>query len=53
MSVVQRKNSQSSWGIEPQTLGFRAPLLFHRATETTSEQGLLRSSYDDTRPAYC
>ena len=34
MSVVQRKNSESSWGIEPQTLGFRALMLYHRATET-------------------
>ena len=34
MSVVQIKNSESSWGIEPQTLGSRAPMLYHRATET-------------------
>ena len=34
MSVVQRKNSESSWGIEPQTLGFRALMLYHRPTET-------------------
>ena len=34
MSVGQRKNSESPWGIEPQTFGFRAPMLFHWATET-------------------
>ena len=25
-SVGQRKNSESPWGIEPQTFGFRAPM---------------------------
>ena len=34
MSVGQRKNSESPWGIEPQTVGFRAPMLYHWATET-------------------
>ena len=33
-SVGQRKNSESSWGIEPQTFEFRAPMLYHWATET-------------------
>ena len=33
-SVGQRKNSESPWGIEPQTFGFRAPMLYHWATET-------------------
>ena len=33
-SVGQTKNSESSWGIEPQTFGFHAPMLYHRATET-------------------
>ena len=28
-SVGQRKNSESPLGIEPQTLGFRAPILYH------------------------
>ena len=36
-------------GIEPQTFGFRALMLYHWATETPRERGLLRSSYD-TRP---
>ena len=34
-SVGQRKNSESPWGIEPQTFGFRAPMFYHWATETT------------------
>ena len=33
-SVGQRKDSESPWGIEPQTFGFRAPMLYHWATET-------------------
>ena len=33
-SVGQRKNSESRLRIEPQTFGFRAPMLYHRATET-------------------
>ena len=28
-NVGQRKNSESSWGIEPQTFRFRAPMLYH------------------------
>ena len=28
-SVGQRKNSESPRGIEPQTFGFRAPMLYH------------------------
>ena len=36
-------------GIEPQIFGFRALMLYHWATETPRERGLLRSSYD-TRP---
>ena len=52
-SVGQRKNSESPWGIEPQTFGYRAPMLYHWATETPRwARGLLRSSYD-TRPTYC
>ena len=31
---VFRKNSHSPWGIEPQIFGFRAPMLYHWATET-------------------
>ena len=34
MSVGQRKNSESPWEIEPQTIGFRASMLYHWATET-------------------
>ena len=34
MSIGQRKNSKSWWGIEPQTFGFCAPMLYHWATET-------------------
>ena len=33
-SVGQRKNYESPWGIEPQTFGFRAPILYHLTTET-------------------
>ena len=33
-SVGQRKNSESPWGIEPKTCKFRAPMLYHWATET-------------------
>ena len=33
-SVGQRKNSESPWGMEPQTLGFRAPMLYHWAIKT-------------------
>ena len=29
----QKNFSESPWGIEPQTFGFRAPMLYHRATE--------------------
>lgn len=28
-----KKNSEFSWGIEPQTLGFRTPMLYHWTTE--------------------
>ena len=34
MSVGQRKNSESSRGIAPQTFGFLALMLYHWATET-------------------
>ena len=34
-SMGQRKNSEYPWGIEPQTLGFRAPMLYHWATDST------------------
>ena len=33
-SEEQRKNSESPWGIEPQTFGFCASMLYHWATET-------------------
>ena len=33
-SVGQRKNSESPWGIEPQTFRFHALMLYHWATET-------------------
>ena len=42
-SVGQRKNSESSRGIEPQTFGFRAPMLYHWATETPRWRGAARS----------
>ena len=34
-SVGERKNSESPWGIEPKTFGFRARMLYHWATEIT------------------
>ena len=34
VSSVGRKNSESPWGIKPQTPGFRASTLYHWATET-------------------
>ena len=33
-SAGQRNNSESPWGIEPQTFRFRAPMLYHWAIET-------------------
>ena len=33
-SMGERKNSESPWGIEPQTFGFRARMPYHWATET-------------------
>ena len=49
----REKNSESPWGTEPQTFGYRAPMLYHWATENPRwARGLLRSSYD-TRPTYC
>ena len=30
--VGQRKNSESLWGVEPQTFGFRATMLYHRCS---------------------
>ena len=33
-SVKQKKNSESPWGIKPQTFGFHNLMLFHWATET-------------------
>ena len=33
-SVKQRKNSESPWGIKPQTFGFHNLMLYHWATET-------------------
>ena len=33
-SMGERKNSESPWGIKPQTFGFRARMLYHWATET-------------------
>ena len=38
---TKKKKFESPWGIEPQTFGFSAPMLYHWATEA-----LLRSSYD-------
>ena len=33
-SMGQRKKFKSPWGIEPQTFGFRTPVLYHWSTET-------------------
>ena len=33
-SMGERKNSESPWGIKPQTFGFRARMPYHWATET-------------------
>ena len=33
-SVGQRKNSEFPWGIQPQTFGFHASMLYHWATKT-------------------
>ena len=38
MSMKQRKNSESPWGIEPQTFGFCVPMFYHWATETTESK---------------
>ena len=51
-SVGQEENSESPWGIEPQTDGFHAPMLYHWATETLRWARSLRSSYN-SRSAYC
>ena len=37
-SVGQRKNSESSWGIQPQTFGFRAPTLCGSDVEQRSAE---------------
>ena len=34
-SVGYRKNSESPWGNEPQTFGFRAPMFYHWETDST------------------
>ena len=34
MSIGQRKNFESLWGIKPQTFGFCTPMLYQWATET-------------------
>ena len=34
MYMGQRKSFELSWGIEPQTFGFIAPILYHRAIDT-------------------
>ena len=51
-SVGQRKNSESPWGIEPQTFGFALRCSTTEPQRLFGERGLLRSS-NDTRPAYC
>lgn len=43
----QRKNSESPWGIEPQTYEFCTMMLYHTATQPQrlyGEQGSLQSS---------
>ena len=51
-SVGQRNNSESPWGIEPQTFGFALRCSTTEPQRLFGERGLLRSS-NDTRPAYC
>ena len=50
MSTEQRKNSESPWGIEPQTFRFHTPMLYHWATETL--RPIMNFIYD-TYPALC
>ena len=50
-SVGQRKNSGSPKGIEPQTLGFRTPMLYHLATDSPVTE--VYYEVHDTCPAYC
>ena len=52
-SMKQRKNSESSWGIESQTFGFRTLMLWHWAIETLRcAKPILKVIYG-TCPAYC
>ena len=51
-SVGQRKNSESPWGIEPQTFGFRAPMLYHWATETPRWAKVVMDSFKASRRNY-
>ena len=47
---------RGTWGIEPQTFGFRVPMLYYLATETLYDYRLLyyiKVHISDTRPAYC
>ena len=47
----KEKNSESPWGIKPQTFGFALQCSTTEPQRLFGEQGLLRSSYD-TCPAY-
>ena len=42
-----KENSESPWGIEPQTFGFRASMQYRRA------YGEYYEVPNDTRPTYC
>ena len=44
----KEKNSESQWGIKPQTYGFRTPMLYRWPIET---KPITKFIYD-TRPAY-
>ena len=44
-SAKQRKNSESPWGIKPQTFGFHNLMLYHWATETLSWARPIVKSY--------
>ena len=51
-----KKTSEPSREIEPQTSGFRVPMLYYLATETLYGYRLLyyiKVHISETRPAYC
>lgn len=50
---LERKNSESPRGIEDQTFGFLAPMLYHCATEILWRGRPMTKFIYETRPAYC